>query len=270
MSTLDVLAADNLLLTIETDGGQHRVVNEQTGDVHSAWSGAELTGAGYVGGAVVCPALGGLVYIARGATVDTIRLEDRKLWMHTVLPVSPESCLIGGNTGYFAIVNCSDRSVELKRLRDYGVSKPGRDILGSFNSVNGESFLTGRRCLFLKWQENSFVECLKDTSEVFLHDGIMIDETLWAVGLQGRKALLLEIRNGESVFHDLPVESNSCPAITSRGDTIIIGSDRIYAGQPGNWSPVGELRKESIVRLIVQDNDLLAFGWDGERDRFSL
>lgn len=273
MATFDVLTTDSdQLLVIETNGSRHRVVNEQTGEVQSEWAGAELTGAGYVAGAVVCPALNGLVYIARAGAVDTLRLQDRKLWMHTVLPVSEESCIIAGNTGHFGIVDCADGSatVEMKRLRDYGVSKPGRDILGSFRAATGECFLMGRRSLLLEWKDDAFVECLATTAEVFLHHGIMIRDTLWAVGLQGRKALLLEHTNGESVFHDLPIESNSCPMITNHGDTIIVGADIIYAGQPGSWNPVGELPSESIVRLIVRDNDLLAFSWKTEGATFDL
>jgi hypothetical protein len=91
------------------------------------------------------------------------------------------------------------------------------------------------------------------------------------VATEGLVQKLACYKSGQLTYQDSPIAPlPRTPAICANGDELIVGSDQVYVGMPGNWRLVGEIGELAIIDLIPQKGDVIAVTYTGQTVRFKI
>src|SRR5688500_6478467 len=123
------------------------------------WRGHELTSACACGDTVVCAALDDLVYLVRGTEVSELPLPKQGDWLYGAAALSDDTALLGGSGG-LVLVSVAGRTATRRRLSEFNISRPGRDILAIVRIAN-RTLLLGKENLLVEYRGDS-AEALVD------------------------------------------------------------------------------------------------------------
>ena len=209
------------------------------------WGGKEVTAACACGDTVVCAALDDEAYLVRGADVVTVKLPEQSDWIYGAAALSDDVALLGG-AGLF-VLSVTDGSVTRRRLSEFNISRPGRDVL-RIARTSGRTLVLGKKNLLVEYQGDSAVELVDRRAvgaELFFSGAAQLGSDLWLAGGISLRPFLAKLTGNSVQFEDAPLAGTSLPVLATLGDELLVGSDRLLAGGPGQWrelapaSPVG-------------------------------
>lgn len=215
------------------------------------WAGHEATAACACGDTIVCAALDGVAYLVDGATISRVALPEKDNWIYAAAAWSADTALLGG-TG-LVLVSVRDHSVIRKRLSEFNISRPGRDILGVARTAS-KMLLLGKKNLVVEYKGDAAAELIGrkalGNEERFFHDAAELGQDLWLSGRSGARPFLARIIDGSLQDEPIPLASQTFPSLAVLGSELFIGAERLWAGKPGHWREVlAPAPGESIVGL---------------------
>jgi hypothetical protein len=217
------------------------------------WAGHEVTAACACGQTVVCAALDDVVYLIDGKTISRVPLPKQSDWIYGAAVMSDETALLGG-AGLF-VIGVKDQSVIRRRLSEFNISRPGRDIL-SIVRTGGRTLLLGKKNLLVEYKDDSAVELVDRKAmagrELMFKSAVQIAQDLWLSGF-GPQPFLARLAAGRSVqFEDLPITGQSSPSLAELNGELLVGTSRLQIGNPGRWRDLlpAPLTNSSIVGII--------------------
>jgi hypothetical protein len=243
----------------------------ESGEKLFEWTGAGIEAATACGESIVCACLEGLVYIVQGDRVATLKLERDDIWPTAGIEFSPNIALFTGQSGKLIFVDVRAQTTRVIALKDLDVPKPGRDILAVVSIAPGRCYLIGEREMLLEYDDRQCQVHSSTRSEICFARAVRLRDELWMVATEGLVQKLACYKSGQLTYQDSPIAPlPRTPAICANGDELIVGSDQVYVGMPGNWRLVGEIGELAIIDLIPQKGDVIAVTYTGQTVRFKI
>ncbi len=201
----------------------------------AAWSGNEVTAACACGDAVVCAALDDQAYLVRGAEVTPLKLPEQSDWIYGAAALSDDVALLGGS-GLF-VLSLMDRSVTRRRLSEFNISRPGRDILRIVRT-GGTTIVLGKKNLLVEYRGDAALELVDRRAvgkEVFFSGAAQLGPDLWLTGSSNLIPFLARRTGNRVQFEDIPFTRQAGPVVAALGDELLVGGQQLLAGMPGRW-----------------------------------
>jgi hypothetical protein len=201
----------------------------------AAWSGNEVTAACACGDAVVCAALDDQAYLVRGAEVTPLKLPEQSDWIYGAAALSDDVALLGG-AGLF-VLSVTDQTVQRRRLSEFNISRPGRDVLRIVRTA-GRTIVLGKKNLLVEYHGDSAVELVDRKAigaELFFFGAAQLGPDLWLTGSSNLRPFLARPAGNTVQFDDVPLTAKSPPVLAALADELLIGGERLLAGKPGQW-----------------------------------
>ena len=200
------------------------------------WPGTEVTAACACGDTIVCAALDDVVYLVRGTTVTRAALPDGSDWVYGAAALSDDEALLGG-AGLF-VLSVADGTVTRRRLSEFGISRPGRQVLGVVRT-GGRTLVLGKKNLLVEFRGDSAAELVPAKAlagrELFFRAAVDVDGVLWLAGT-GPRAFLARHEGDTVRAEEIPVDGQSAPVLAGLGGgELLLGAERLFAGRPGGW-----------------------------------
>src|SRR5688572_7578360 len=154
----------------------------------AGWTGKRVLAAAAVGGHVLCPALDGILYSCdpRTGHVRQAALPDAAEEVSACARLDDRTAVMagGGATGLL-FVSADDLAVTKRRLSEFGVSKPGRNVHALAN-VGGRVYLAGGKGLLAVYEGGAVRELTTRSSfaagEVLLSSVAALGDDVYVVG----------------------------------------------------------------------------------------
>ena len=214
----------------------------------AAWNGKEVTAACACGDTVVCAALDDAAYLVRGADVSPVTLPEQSDWIYGAAALSDDVALLGG-AGLF-LLSVNDGSVTRRRLSEFNISRPGRDILNVVRT-GGRTIVLGKKNLLVEYHGESAVELVDRRAigkELFFEDATQLGPDLWLSGRSNLQPFLARLAGNTVQFEDVPLAAKVATALGVVGGELLVGGERLLAGKPGQWR---ELVPESTAGASI-------------------
>ena len=273
-----VIGADRLpggrIFCAATDRSHNTVFVHESGKWRKliGWNGHEVTACCACGDTIVCAALDDVAYVIEGTTITPVTLPEKtRTWVHGAAATSPDTALLGGAGGLFEL-SVSSRTAVRKRLSEFNVSRPGRDIHNVVRGA-GTTWLLGAKNLLVDFRGDSAREPVpRDVlrgREVMFEDAADFDGRLWLSALEGPRATLAELDGQTLSFHDTPQPGQRRARIAAHGGELFVGASGLSVGRPGSWrdlsTPGLGPKGDAIVAIVApqQAGELAAVSSDG-------
>lgn len=212
------------------------------------WTGKLVVAAAAVGGHVLCPALDGILYACdlRTGQVRRAALPDEAEEVSACAALDDRTAVMagGGPTGLL-FASADDLAVTRRRLSEFGVSKPGRNVHALAN-VGGRVYLAGGKGLLAVYDRGDVRELTTRSSfaagEVLLISVAAVGDDVYVVGFSsstGHAAYAVRDKVARPI--DLPFDPSNrqTPALRNWGDQLLVFGQTVHRGLPGNWSRWG-------------------------------
>ena len=205
----------------------------------AGWRANEVTAACVCGDAVVCAALNDEAYVVEGVDVLPVKLPQQSDWIYGAAALSDDVALLGG-PGLF-LLSIKDQTVTRRRLSEFNISRPGRDVLRIVRT-GGRTIVLGKKNLLVDFRGDSAVELLDRRAvghELFFSGAAQVGPDLWLTGSANLRPFLARLSGNTVQFEDVPLTGKSMPVLAAlNDDELLIGCERLLAGRPGQWREV--------------------------------
>jgi hypothetical protein len=203
--------------------------------VAAEWDGKEVTAACACGDTVVCAALDDEAYLVRDGNVAALELPKQSDWIYAAAALSDDVALLGGS-GLF-VLSITDRSVTRRRLSEFNISRPGRDILRIVRT-GGTTIVLGKKNLLVEYRGDAALELVDRRAvgkEVFFSGAAQLGPDLWLTGSSNLIPFLARRAGNRVQFEDAPFTRPARPVVVALGDELLLGGAQLFAGMPGRW-----------------------------------
>ena len=246
--------ASGVLFCVTTTGSRNVTwtFDGATWSPANEWAGKEVTACCNLGEQIVCPALDHFLYVVKGADTASHLLPDESEWIHGACELENNVVLMAGERGLF-FYDASNGRIWRKRLGDFDISKPGRRVIRICRS-NARVFLVGAKNLLVEFHGESATNLLARGSrggrELTIYQATVCEGKIWTSGILGTSSFLALIDNGHAMLVDCPMAELRAPIVTSYRDQLLLASDRILYGFPGDWQTLWKGDGNGIVGIM--------------------
>jgi hypothetical protein len=245
------------------------------GDEFAGWNGKEVTAACLVGTTIVCAALDGVVYIVKDGNVEKLKHKLPELFVYAAAPVGRTGCLFGGQLGQLVTFDIETGQFRNTALREHGIFKPGRKILGMHPSGD-DIFIIGSNELVVRYSSGTFASCINGPpKESLFFCAARTENILWIGGIQDASGRVVEcdLKAGTLAYCDSPSHGNRAPALAALNGKLFAASGAVFCRTGPEWLNIGDFGEDSIIRLVPAPNDpqsILAVGFTGRTQVFPI
>jgi hypothetical protein len=271
--------ADGRLVTVRREGSLQHLIDASSGEPIVGWTSPRARDCAVAGDKVVVVCEGNYVYTwnceTNTGSLAKIHHDSPGRSSRVALVVGGGNVVMTGDRGICVQLSPADGSYTVGRLGEYGIERPGRDVLGSVQCGDGGYFL-GANGLIVEFGPQGVRELAKSTrSEVGLISGVRVGEMLWCAGHIGAKAVLMSVstRDDAVQIHEVPnpvPRAMHPPLIAHIGDELLVIGSGVCRGVPGAWRRVSSTRGEDAVGVRVDDAKARLSVIEGNGDYWSL
>lgn len=264
---------DDRIYLISTDGSKNQIdlYDGERTSLLITWNGAEISGSSFFQRTFALTTFDSLIYIVENDKVRDMKLDG--YYLNTISFLDSDNLVGAGNKGRLYRLNLAASNIAEEKLSAYGVSKPGRDFIGSSISEKGNLFF-GKKRLLIEIQNGSVkdIGCISSGEEFYFSTAENNSE-IWVAGLKGPKAVLANYSNGASYVYDAPTENQRAPVISMLGSNLLVGSQNIFIGKPDNWTKIHDFGENTLISMISlpsKPKTVFCIGYTGKIDQIAV
>jgi len=214
----------------------------------------------------------------RSDSIHEVPLSQERTWIYGAASVTHDRALLGGTRGNVLLWNASQSSMRSLHLRDFGVPRPGRDILNVV-SRGTSPLLLGKKGLLVEYRDDVLVDLgcpAASAADVFLYNAAVMGDSIWMTGMRGLFPVLCEYSLDDRTlqYYQCPAPPNRCPAITVADEQIVLATDEILVGLPGRWRSVMVFERNAVIGVFPRPfggpQEFVAVAFTGEVTTFSV
>ena len=218
------------------------------------WKGARISCACAFHHGVICISNLGEVWHLNNHVVEKLPIRINDIAVFGAVSITGNRVIAVGQRGSFVEINVDDKSLTIRKAKELGFPKPGRDLINLIALEHGLAAI-GKKELIYDFDDYPTPSGSSNSTgrETFFFDGTEWQDRIWLTGLLGREGVLASYTRstGNLEYHDMPDRmAGRAACIATFQGNLVTANRRIFVGGPGDWRLSTTSVHDNIIAII--------------------